>query len=160
MVYKTQQADGLKLQTKVYFKPTDTHQLLHTGSFHPKHTTRGILKSQLLRFKRISSSKADYDNTCKILFKTLQNRGYTRTNLRKQQKYIWFDHVEKGPLSKENGDQEKIIPITINYDKVGERLVKKYKDILNQAPFFKNFKTITAFTNHKNLRHQLVHSKL
>ena len=92
--------------------------------------------------------------------KTLQNRGYTRTNLRKQQKYIWFDHIEKGPLIKENGDQEKIIPITMNYDKVGERLVKKYKDILNQAPFFKNFKTITAFTNHKNLRHQLVHSKL
>ena len=150
----------MKLKTKVYFKPTDTHQLLHTGSFHPKHTTRGILKSQLLRFKRISSCKADYDNTCKILFKTLQNRGYTRTNLRKQQKYIWFDHKDKGPLIKQNGDQEKIIPVTMNYDKVGERLVIKCNNILNQASFFKNFKTVTAFTNHTNLRHKLVHSKL
>ena len=83
IVYKTQEADGLKLKTKVYFKPTD--QLLHMyRSFHPKHTTRGILKSQLLRLKRISSCKADYDNTCKILFKTLQKRGYTRTNLQNQ----------------------------------------------------------------------------
>jgi len=28
------------LKTRVYFKPTDTHQLLHATSFHPKHTTR------------------------------------------------------------------------------------------------------------------------
>jgi len=26
------------LDTKVYFKPTDSHQLLHKQSFHPKHT--------------------------------------------------------------------------------------------------------------------------
>ena len=39
------------LQTKVYFKETDTHQLLHKMSFHPKHAFRGILKSQLLRLK-------------------------------------------------------------------------------------------------------------
>jgi len=38
-----------------FFKPTDTHQLLHGSSYHPKHTTKGILKSQILRFKRISS---------------------------------------------------------------------------------------------------------
>jgi len=36
------------LQSRVYFKPTDTHQLLHKDSFHPKHTTKGILKSQLI----------------------------------------------------------------------------------------------------------------
>ena len=49
------------LKTKVYFKDTDTHQLLHKDSFHPRHTFNGIVKSQLIRFKRISSDKADYD---------------------------------------------------------------------------------------------------
>ena len=39
-----------KLVTKVYFKPTDTHALLHKASFHPQHTFRGIVKSQLIRF--------------------------------------------------------------------------------------------------------------
>ena len=38
------------LDTKIYFKPTDTHQLLHKASFHPKHTFKGILKSQIMRF--------------------------------------------------------------------------------------------------------------
>lgn len=41
--------------TKVYFKPTDTHALLHKHSYHPKHTFRGIVKSQIIRFHRISS---------------------------------------------------------------------------------------------------------
>ena len=34
------------LSTKIYFKPTDTHALLHKHSYHPKHTFKGILKSQ------------------------------------------------------------------------------------------------------------------
>ncbi len=160
VIYKKQEGEDMILKTRVYFKPTDTHQLLHTSSFHPKHTTRGILKSQLLRFKRISSSKTDYDNTCKILFKTLQNRGYTRTNLRKQQKRIWYDHKERDPEQVKNNKNKKIIPIITTYDKVGERLARKYKEILSQDNFFREFKAFTAFSNHKNLRQDLVHSKL
>ena len=38
-----------QLDTKVFFKPTDSHALLHYSSFHPKHTFRGIVKSQLIR---------------------------------------------------------------------------------------------------------------
>jgi len=38
-VYKTTDINGnCVLATKVYFKPTDTHQLLHRNSFHPRHT--------------------------------------------------------------------------------------------------------------------------
>ena len=49
--------DESELCTRVFFKPTDTHQLLFGSSCHPRHTTRGILKSQILRFKRISTNK-------------------------------------------------------------------------------------------------------
>ena len=56
------------LKSRVYFKPTDTHQLLHTQSFHPKHTFQGVLRSQLIRFKRISSSFEDYESACKVPF--------------------------------------------------------------------------------------------
>ena len=44
-----------QFDTKVYFKPTDTHQLLHKSSFHPSHTFKGILKSQIIRFNKICS---------------------------------------------------------------------------------------------------------
>ena len=95
------------LQTKVYFKSTDTHQLLHTTSFHPKHTTRGILKSQLIRFKRISSTKTDYDSTCKILFKTLAQRGYTWTSMNREMKNIWYNYSDVTCNFKQD---EKVIP--------------------------------------------------
>ncbi len=35
--------DQRTLDIKVFFKPTDTHALLHKKSHHPSHTFRGIL---------------------------------------------------------------------------------------------------------------------
>ena len=71
-----------KLDSKVYFKTTDTHQLLHRKSFHPKHTFTGILKSQVLRFHRICNNGADFDKAMKILFDSLAKMGYSRRFLR------------------------------------------------------------------------------
>lgn len=72
------------LDTKVYFKPTDTHELLHKSSFHPKHTFEGIVKSQLIRFWRISSDTNGFEEACTILFETLRKkRNYSRRYLRK-----------------------------------------------------------------------------
>ena len=99
-VYKT---NGI-LNTRTYFKPTDTHQLLHTDSFHPKHTFSGLLKSQFIRFKRLSSTREDYDNTCKILIKYLCKRGYTQGTMRRLQHEIWFGH------KKYSNNGKKIIP--------------------------------------------------
>jgi len=56
LVYKKPTDIGQsELCTRVFFKPTDTHQLLFGSSCHPRHTTKGILKSQILRYKRIST---------------------------------------------------------------------------------------------------------
>ena len=71
------------LDTKVFFKPTDTHELLHKSSYHPKHTFKGIVKSQIIRFHRICSSKSDFDNACKTLFSAIKQRGYASSFLRK-----------------------------------------------------------------------------
>ena len=45
LIYVNQ--DGF-LATKTYFKETDTHQLLHTKSFHPRHTFKGSLRAHLI----------------------------------------------------------------------------------------------------------------
>ena len=71
------------LDTKVYFKPTDTHELLHKSSFHPKHTFDGIIKSQVFRFWRICSDSDSFDEACEKLFKALRSkRHYSRRFLR------------------------------------------------------------------------------
>ncbi len=71
------------LDTKVYFKPTDTHELLHKSSFHPKHTFKGVLKSQLIRFFKICNNFPDFEEACKTLFDTLKSkRNYSSRFLR------------------------------------------------------------------------------
>ena len=48
-------------EIKVFFKPTDTHALLFKNSFHPRHTFKGIVKSQLrIRFDRICTRREDF----------------------------------------------------------------------------------------------------
>ena len=82
-VYKGKEFQNNKiLDTKVYFKPTDAHQLLHKKSFHPKHTFKGIIKSQIIRFKRICNNTNDFEDACGTLFKSLKNRGYSSRFLR------------------------------------------------------------------------------
>ena len=87
-----------ELRTRVFFKPTDTHQLLYGSSFHPRHCTRGILKSQILRFKRISTTKADYMDACNELFAVLKHRGYGRALYRKTRQEILRTDQDKQKL--------------------------------------------------------------
>ncbi len=74
---------GRPLLTKVYFKPTDTHQLLYKTSFHPKHTFRGVIKSQLFRFHKICSHKSDFEEAWLTLHESLSKRNYSKRWLRK-----------------------------------------------------------------------------
>ena len=91
-IFKHQPSDGhTTLHTKPFFKPTGSHQLLHMSSFHPKHVARGVLKSQILRFKRIYTTRHDFNTACDTLFKTLRYRGYSRRTLELIKFNIWHD---------------------------------------------------------------------
>lgn len=148
------------LHTRTYFKPTDTHQLLHTDSFHPKHTFRGLLKSQLIRFKRLSSTKQDYDITCKELFSHLTKRGYKHNIMRKLKTDIWNSYTNDTPTQNNSNSNLEKLPIIVDYCTVGTKLAKSYKSVLNENSFFKNHKLVTAYTNNKNLKQILVRSEL
>ena len=144
------------LQTRVFFKETDTHQLLHKQSFHPRHTFTGVLKAQLLRFKRISSSHSDYSNACSTLFAALQKRNYSKSLLRKMKRDIWSsnDHV-----STENNKPKRILPIVIPYNKFGTELARSWKKIIAEGHLFdEDSRLITAYCNGENLYRKLVRS--
>lgn len=66
------------LDTKVYFKPTDTHALLHKTSYHPKHTYAGLITSHLLRFHRICSRQEDFRRASRVLYRAVTDRGQSR----------------------------------------------------------------------------------
>lgn len=155
-VFKYSQNDTCTLETRVYFKETDTHQLLHTSSFHPPHTTQGVLKSQVLRFKRLSSFKTDYDKACFILFNSLKKRGYNKRQLRQTKSEIWYYHTE---IDKETNINNNLIPIVIPYSPIAEHIVREWKRKIVSKKGFSKFRIIAAYSKHRNIAQLLNYTK-
>jgi len=152
-VYKAFDANGIcTLQTKVYFKPTDTHQLLHRNSFHPKHTFTGIVKSQFIRFKRISTNIHDYNQASYTLINTLRKRGYNHRQLLHQKHHIWHNYTPK----QQQHTKDEIIPVITYYDRLHTRLNRQWCDLIRGNPVFGAARVISAYKRHKNLRDFLV----
>lgn len=149
------------LDFKVYFKETDTHSLLHRDSFHPKHTFRGIIKSQLLRFKRICSQPSSFREATRTLFQALRCRGYGRSFLKKILKK--FDEPKK-PQAEETQNRHKIIPLTALYSSqcvsLNLAIKENFLKFLGPTKFLQHHRPIAAYKRNTNLKDVLVRSKL
>jgi len=139
LVYKNLLEPGwCELRTRVFFKPTDTHQLLYGSSFHPRHCTRGILKSQILRFKRISTTKADFLDACNELFALLKHRGCGRALYPKTRQEIWRTDQDKQKLvtalAELNAgvDDKQVWPLINYYDPISIKIAHKTRSIVSQ----------------------------
>lgn len=144
-----------KLDIKVFFKGTDTHALLHKHSFHPQHTFKGIVKSQILRFKRICTREEDFWRAVKTLFKALLNRGYPRNFLRRS-----LQTLQEGG----ERDEGSLIPLITNFSSMSGILNRKFKSnferVLSPAEIMPNSRVISAYKRNKNLMDILVQAKL
>lgn len=144
-----------KVDIKVYFKKTDTHALLHRNSFHPPHTFRGIVKSQLLRFKRICTRSEDFQEAVGILFKALRERGYSRGPLRRILKTY---REERRSLGGE------LIPLITTFSSnsriINNKLKSNFKTHLVDKGITPNTTVISAYRRNRNLTDLLVRAKL
>ena len=156
--YNTQDDQHAQLNTKIYFKSTDTHQLLHKLSHHPRHTTIGLLKSQFIRFKRISSNFIQYNTACNTLWQSLKNRGYSSSRYRKLKRDTYNTYKPKTPNIQNNDNS--IFPIVTYYDTASQQLNKYIRTQLTNNPAFQNTKLLSAYKNHKSLHNFLVSSKV
>jgi hypothetical protein len=157
--------DGsVRLATRVYFKETDTHQLLHADSFHPRHTFRGVLKSQFLRFKRISSSRPDFDAACRILISSLRARGYSGRLMRAIRCKVWntpLPPIWRSKREKRKHDRSPaLLPVVVPYNSLGIALGREWRRHLIDDRLFSTFKLVTAYTVGPSLCRQLVRSVL
>lgn len=156
-IYKERHIGYDTLLTRVHFKATDTHQLLHRHSFHPKHTTKGVLKSQLIRFRRISSSWADYNSACTILFRSLKRRHYNPRLMRRMKHEIWLQPPAARRTKQHDGT---LLPIVIPYNEIGVSLASEWRRIITANETFAHLRLINAYTTGRNLAQQLVSSRL
>lgn len=144
-----------KLDVKVFFKETDTHALLYKTSFHPRHTYKGLVKSQLLRFSRICTREQDFREAVKILFTALRVRGYSRSFLR---------HCLKTFKVQKQKDPKEIIPLITFFSSASKILNHRFKtnfqQIIETQGVLQNHRVIAAYRRNKNLKDFLVRAKL
>jgi len=145
------------LRTRVFFKPTDTHQLLHASSFHPRHTPKGILKTQLIRFKRISSTERDYNDACTILYNTLKHRGYSRSLYRHNKNLVWHTNYETGTIIRhvdkptDYALAKEAWPLIIYYDPISVKIAHFTRSRVSTLKCAENRRLINCYKIHDNL---------
>uniref|UniRef100_A0A1A8LK21 GIY-YIG domain-containing protein n=1 Tax=Nothobranchius pienaari TaxID=704102 RepID=A0A1A8LK21_9TELE len=144
-----------KLDTKVYFKPTDSHALLHKDSFHPPHTFKGIVRSQLIRFQRICSRPEDFREATKTLFVVLRKRGYSRSFLRRALK----DLRSNPPVNRQT-DIIPLISVFSSYAKRAHHTIKQNFEAVMATTSIADHKVISAYIKNPNLKDILVRAKL
>lgn len=153
-VFKHTMDGNTTLQTKPYFKATDTHQLIEKSSYHPKHVFEGIIKSQFLRLKRLSSFQIDYMEASNILIEALRKRKYSKRMLRYYKNYIWFNH-QTNNYKINNNKSSNILPLVLNYNPLGIQLSSIYKRNFKNNPAFENTAFISAYRINKNINRLL-----
>ena len=78
-----------KILHRIAFKPTDSFNILPPTSFHPSHTFRSIVHSQVYRWCTRSSSYADFKRTKSIVQQHWKNQGYSRSTVRAAVKHVF-----------------------------------------------------------------------
>lgn len=149
------------LQFKVHFKETDTHALLHKKSFHPKHTFKGVIKSQLLRFQRISSKTEEFWWSTRTLFGALRRRGYSRSFLRGCLKGFLTCNTQRKQIQLEDVEMIPMVSTFSNSSVILNRRVKEnFYKFMGEGEILHGHRIISAYKKNPNLRDLLVRATL
>lgn len=174
-----------KIISMVCFKPTDTHALLHKHSYHPRHTFRGIIKSQILRFHRICSLNSDFHQAVSILFSSLRKRHYSDRFLCRiksqtlatlvpphlhlvdrdapsspQPTHRWMNHLVNSPHTAPVRSPPKLTPFITTfshrYNELHHLFKSNFDHRTSQNPALQNHTVISALRKNASLRDLLV----
>ncbi|XP_034434884.1 uncharacterized protein LOC117757655 isoform X2 [Hippoglossus hippoglossus] len=148
-------AQSHKLDIQVYFKDTDTCALLFKMSFHPRHTYRGLIKSQLVRFRRICTCNSDFTAAVKILISALRNRGYSRSFLR----HCLKNYKEQNPQI-----DKEMIPLITTFSTMSgvmnNKLKNNFQTMIQDQGLLDRFQVISVYRRNKNVKDLLVKATL
>jgi predicted RNA-binding Zn-ribbon protein involved in translation (DUF1610 family) len=82
--------------------------------------------------------------------------------MRSAQTDIWFNYEDKinNKIPSSQPKNNPLLPVIVQYDSIGKKLVSNYRNILKENDIFKQYRLISAFKNHTNLAQMLIRSKL
>ena len=103
------------LDTRTYFKPTETFQYTHFKSCHPPGVKKGFVKGEGLRLLRTNSSEETFVENVRIFKLHLRARGYPNNLINKTLSEIKFSHRQKA-LKDNTRVQKEILPFGTQYN--------------------------------------------
>lgn len=157
-----------------YYKATNTFQFLHRLSSHPKHVFTAIIKGELSRYRRNTSSADSFKQQKKDLFDRLRKRGYGMAHIKKASASIKFSNRREA-LEKQKLKAQGIAPSTTktvrpnfctaynpHLELKPEMLMKHWNIIEESEELNKLFpeKPRLAFRRHRKLGEHLIRAKL
>jgi hypothetical protein len=151
------------LQWSTYFKPMSKFLYLTRNSCHPTHTIKGMIKGELLRYRRNSSQLSSFLVTKHAFYLRLLNRGYRESFILKIFKTVTWDLRESEATRSETSEKASVLPLILPFNKRRNFLqfTKKITPLLHDlASKFKNSRSFIAFTKSKNLERLLSKSSL
>ncbi len=158
--------DG-SLSTNLFCKPTASYQYLHNSSYHPKHVTNSLPKSQLMRIRRICSNLSDYETHAKRFVDHFIKRNYHHKPLtRMVQEVKTMNREELLQYKKRDSSANNRIPLVLAYhhklEGIGGAIKGAYKQAIMKYPSLKSLfpePPMVAFRRAPNLRDKLVRAK-
>ena len=155
-----------KLESDLYIKPTDRTLLLHQTSFHPQSCKDAIIYSQALRYRRIITDNDLLQKRLNDLLITLVHRGYKKETIQTAFNKA-LQHTQNDLLYKSENNQKNNSPIfSIPYNnntKYIAQILRKHWNIIVNDPTLRILwpePAIVAYQRNKNLKDNLVHTKL
>lgn len=162
-VFFVERESSKHLATRVFFKNTDTHALLHKSSYHPKHTFRGIVKSQLIRFRRICTFECDVEQATLTLFAALRKRGYSRRFLRSIKAQVRFSFQTPLQDNMPTRNDSNLLPFVQTFHQRAanwnRQIRENFVQLQNQTPQLQDFHLISAYRRNKNLKDVLIRTR-
>lgn len=83
LIQKTPSSDAsFSLDFSVAFKDSHSHLILSPASHHARHVTPGVIFSQILRWATLSSTRASFDRTSRLVFPKWRSQSISRSLIR------------------------------------------------------------------------------
>ncbi|KAJ8050509.1 hypothetical protein HOLleu_03738 [Holothuria leucospilota] len=130
-----------KISTSVFCKPTDKHTYLKYFSNHPLHIKNSTVFSQLLRYRRICSNVAIFDNQFTDLVGHFLKQGYPLKLLKRTWNRV-RDIPRPTLLVDKPTDKSDRIPLVITQNKGLDFVLKNIKRDWNFLKSDKDLKLI------------------
>ena len=155
--------DGEKQRTDLFSKPTDAHLYLRKDSCHPPACTKGLIKGELLRARRICSTNDGFEKAATALKGYFVERGFNTADIDKTFKEITSldrNEVLQYKPKKKNDRVPFVITFHPRLRKLGSVLHKYFYLLQTNERLKRAFpeSPMVAFRRLHNLKDMLVHS--